>query len=254
MQENDLQARHRKYSSRNNVFFPADTRVEVFSTSCCPPNVVRAVSSIQDFQYSVDKDTVFCHQYFDTHACFDGKTITMTTEYPYDGAVKIDYEGTPTRIALRIPSWCKSYTILKNNLPAEGEITDGYFYLEVNSGDDILLNFDMPIRFLEAHPKIRVDCGKIAVSRGPIVFCIEGVDNDYPLGDIRLDKNAEFKLSKDPALGVHVLDTVGFIRDWDDEVLYGDEVKFKEVPVRLIPYLAFANRGSTDMVIWTMKK
>ena len=152
--------------------------------------------------------------------------------------------------------WCavNSSTILKNKLPAEGKITDGYFYLEVSSGDEILLNFDMPIRFLEAHPKVRVDCGKIAVSRGPIVFCIEAVDNDYPLGDIRLDKNAEFKFSKDPALGVPVLDTVGYIRDWDDDTLYGDEAKLKEVPVRLIPYLAFANRGSTDMIVWTMKK
>lgn len=254
MQENDLQVRRRIYGIKNNIFRPADTRVEVFKTSCCPPNVVRAVSAIQDFQYSTDGSTVFCHQYFETRASFDGKTITMATEYPYDGAVKINYEGKASRFALRIPGWCKDYTILKNGTVANGDIIDGYFYLDIASGDELLVSFDMPIRFLEAHPKIWVDCGKIAVSRGPIIFCIEGVDNDYPVCDVRLDKNADFKLGDDPKLGVPVLDTVGYIRDWDNEVLYGDEAKFKQVPVRLIPYLAFANRGSTDMVIWTMKK
>lgn len=254
MQENDLQARHRKYSSRNNVFFPADTRVEVFNTSCCPPNVVRAVSSIQDFQYSTDGKTVFCHQYFNTRASFDGRVITMTTEYPYDGKVKVSYEGDAAKIAFRIPGWCKDYSILKGGKRAEGELTDGYFYLAVSSGEQIEINLEMPIRFLEAHPKIRVDCGKVAVTRGPLIFCIEGVDNSYPLTDIRLDKNAEFKLVDDPHLGIPTLETLGFIREWNDGELYGDEVSLKEVPIKLIPYLAFANRGSTDMIVWTMKK
>ena len=255
MQENDSVVRGRKFDEKHTVFRPADTRVEVFDCSCCPPNVVRIVSSIQDFQYSESGDTVFMHQYIGTNAKIGEKEISVKTEYPYDGNVDIKYSGKAGTLALRIPAWCKSYTLTVCGRSADAELRDGYAYVSVNDGDEIKLSFDMPIRFVEAHPRVWDDAGRIAVTRGPLVYCLEAKDNEVPLREIRLDRSAEYKSVTDGELGIPVLDTVGFVRQWNDEELYSDEAReLVPVPVRLIPYFAFANRGATDMLIWTLKK
>ncbi|MBE6644677.1 MAG: glycoside hydrolase family 127 protein [Ruminococcaceae bacterium] len=253
MQENDLQVRRRKYGIRQTIFCPADTRVEVFKTSCCPPNVVRTVSSIQDFAYSADADTLFVHQYMESDVDYSGKSISVKTEYPFDERVNISYAGGSGRIALRIPAWCKKYEISKNGKILSPEIKRGYAYIDMRDGDEIKIIFDMPVRFLEANPKIWVDAGRVALCKGPIVYCMEGVDNPYPLSDIRLDKTAEYKSEFDHALGYPVLESYGYIRNWENKALYDEECGVKPVPVRLIPYFAFANRGETDMIIWTLK-
>lgn len=255
MQENDSVVRGRKFDEKHTVFRPADTRVEVFDCSCCPPNVVRIVSSVQDFQYSESGDTVFMHQYIGTNAKIGEKEISVKTEYPYDGNVDIKYSGKAGTLALRIPAWCKSYTLTVCGRSADAELRDGYAYVSVNDGDEIKLSFDMPIRFVEAHPRVWDDAGRIAVTRGPLVYCLEAKDNEVPLREIRLDRSAEYKSVIDGELGIPVLDTVGFVRKWNDEELYSDEAReLVPVPVRLIPYFAFANRGATDMLIWTLKK
>jgi DUF1680 family protein len=256
MQENDMQVRGRKYDEKvHNIFRPADLRVEVFDCSCCPPNVVRTVSSIQDFQYSKSADTVFMHQYIESDASFDGKKISVKTDYPYSDSVNVSYSGEDTVLALRIPGWCRSYKIVLNGKEIAPECVRGYAYVSVADGDKISLNFDMPVRFVESHPKVWEDAGRIAVTKGPIVYCLEGKDNSVPLREIRLDKNAEYKTVVEKELGVPVLDTTGYVRAWNDDDLYADEAEaFEEVAVRLIPYYAFANRGESDLVIWTLKK
>ena len=253
MQENDLQVRRRIYGTKHKIFCPADVRVEVFETSCCPPNVVRTVSSIQDFAYSADSDTVYVHQYIESTARHDEKTINVKTDYPFDGTVNISYEGKEGVLALRIPGWCKNFTVSKNGETIKPDIDLGYAYIKMKSGDSIDLILDMPIRFLEANPKIWVDAGRVALTRGPIVYCMEGVDNPYPLSDIRLDGNSEYKNVFCEEIGYPVLDTMGYIRIWDKKALYDDEASVKAVPVRLIPYFAFANRGETDLIIWALK-
>ena len=254
MQENNLQTRRRAYGTRHKIFFPADTRVEVFDCSCCPPNVVRAISSIQDFAYSADSDSIFFHQYMSSVLNYDGKRIEVKTCYPFDNKINILYSGKCGKLALRIPGWCKSYSILKNGTSVSADVRLGYAYIDVNDADKIALSFDMPVRFFEAHPKVWDDAGKIAVTKGPIVFCAESIDNPYPINDIRLDKDGEYSLEYDASIGYPSLKTTGYIRNWQDTELYGDTASAFPVPVKLIPYFAFANRGECDMLIWMLKK
>ncbi|MCQ2432001.1 MAG: glycoside hydrolase family 127 protein [Clostridia bacterium] len=255
MQENDLQVRRRKYDGRHTIFRPDDQRVEVFGCSCCPPNVVRTVASIADFQYTTDGDTVWMHQYFSSEAVIDGKKITVETGYPYDGAVRITCGGEAGTLALRIPGWCDSYSLMKNGSAVTAEAVKGYIYMTVTDGDILELNLSMPVRFAEANPHVWDDAGRIAVTRGPLVFCLEAVDQpELCLRDIRLSEDAEYRMTTDPMLGVPVLETTGFVRAWDDTILYGRPAKtLTPCPVRLIPYFAFANRGETAMIIWTMQ-
>ena len=164
------------------------------------------------------------------------------------------YNGEPIKLAVRIPGWCKSFGITLNGAPIECEATKGYVYIDVENGDDILLKLDMPVRFIEANPRVWDDAGRIAVARGPIIYCIEGIDNPVNIRDIRLDKNTEFEQMLDSVLSVPVLQTVGYVRDWQTDALHAEAAELKRMPVKLIPYYAFANRGSTDMIIWTMEK
>ena len=253
MQENDRTVKTRKYNSRHTLFTPDDTRVEVFGCSCCPPNVVRTVASIADFQYTADAETVWMHQYFASEAHIGDKTLTVETAYPYDGGVKITYLGGTGRLALRIPGWCREYTLSIGGKIVTPEVKKGYAYLTVSGGDEIMLRMEMPVRFVEAHPLVWDDAGRVAVTRGPLVYCMESCDNAYPLRDIRLSESADWRMVMDEYLGVPVFDTDGCVRHWNDDVLYGDCAALEICRVRLIPYFAFANRGSADMIIWTLK-
>ena len=167
--------RTRHYNARHTLFTPDDTRVEVFGCSCCPPNVVRTIASIADFQYTADADTIWMHQYFSSDAQIDGKTVQVQTAYPYDGSVKITYLGKPGHLALRIPGWCRGYTISVGGKSVTPEIRTGYAYLSVAGGDEIMLRMEMPVRFVEANPRVWDDAGRVAVMRGPLVYCMEGV-------------------------------------------------------------------------------
>ena len=253
MQENDRRVKTRSYNARHNFFTPDDTRVEVFGCSCCPPNVVRTIASIADFQYTADDDTVWMHQYFASEARIGDKTITVETAYPYDGGVKISYLGSSGKLALRIPGWCRDYTLTVGGKVVTPEVRRGYAYLSVNGGDEIMMRMEMPVRFVEAHPLVWDDAGRVAVTRGPLVYCLEGCDNDVPLRDVRLSESADWRMVMDEALGIPVLDTDGCVRHWNDNLLYGDCAALQICRVRLIPYFAFANRGSTDMIIWVLK-
>ena len=112
----------------------------------------------------------------------------------------------------------------------------------------------MPPRFLEANPRVWEDSGKVALMRGPLVYCLEGVDNPYTLSDIRLSKDCEYTVELDSQLGFPVLSAKGFVRKWNEDELYAEEKAEMQVPVRLIPYFTFANRGATDLIIWTRKQ
>ena len=254
MQENDCKVRRREFSGAHREFCPADERVEVFSCSCCPPNVVRFIASIADFMYGVSGDTVWVHQYISSTSEFDGRRIAVRTAYPYDGTVNISYSGVPGKLALRIPGWATGWSLEIGGKPASGELRKGYLYVGVNGGDEIKLRIPMPVRFIEANPEVWDDAGRVAVARGPIVFCLEGKDNGRLLRDIRLDPRGSYSFRTDAELGVPVLRTTGYSRYWNGERLYGAPAPLVSREVTLIPYFAMANRGETDMIIWVLPK
>lgn len=236
-------------------WFPDTQRVEVFSCSCCPPNVVRAIASVADFAYTTDGDTVWCHQYFGSEADFGGRTLRMTTEYPYDGTVRLECKGKPGRLALRIPGWCNAYTCTVNGEPRNEKPENGYLYLPLSGQDDVLLKLEMPVREVEARPEVWEDDGRICVTRGPLVYGMEGIDNEGPsLHDIRLPEASAFRIETDEQLKVPVLTAPAKRRVWHSERLYDTASSLEDCSVRMIPYFAFANRGETDLVLWSLKQ
>lgn len=248
----DLSKRNIKYWRGEKVRLPITQRVEVFDCSCCPPNVARFVESIGKYIYSYDGDTVYVHQFMqsDTDIDMNGGTVHVSqiTNYPSDGGVTVCVGGAPVKLAVRIPSWCRDFSVeakLAENLGTSG----GYMLFDCRDGAKIELYFDMSPVIVSADPSVHEDSGKVAVMRGPVVYCAEGVDN----GDIfSLSLSSELNAEPvDLGFGIPALDVDG-TRISGSGALYApaDEMKHEPTRIRLIPYFAFANRGESDMQVW----
>jgi len=243
--EIDLVGKNQPTENRHRPFYPLTRRVEVFSCSCCPPNVTRMTELTGELAYSYNDTTVWVHHFVSSRADLNGKGLTAETDYPTNGKVRFTVKGSYT-LALRLPSWCERFTL---NHSYE-EKADGYLYLSVNDGDVIEYNMAMPVRFTQSNPKVRQHANRLAIEKGPLVFCAEGVDNPLPLRGLMIDLNGNIEITRDETLGTEKLILDGFVRPAGDE-LYApfsrEKIKQK---IALIPYYAYANREECDMLIW----
>lgn len=231
------------------IHFPLSRRQEVFGCSCCPPNVTRFIPAIADLIYTVsdDDNTVFVHQFMEsaTELTVGGKCVKLSqkTAYPLDGRIEIYFEGEGSiRLAVRVPGWCENY---------ESETDNGYAYFDVSSGDSVTLDFDMTPYVVESDPRVEHNCGKVALMRGPVLYCMEGVDNGDSLRDIIVDVS-EFAEENDDDLGVLAITCKGRRRaPFEGRELYCRVVrKYESTTVKFIPYFAFANRAECEMLVW----
>ncbi len=237
--EIDLDFNHvNKYNPRHDRF-PKTERVEVFTCSCCPPNILRFIASISGYVLSESDDTIFVNQYMSS----ESDELDVITRYPADGNVLIKRKKKSKALAVRIPSWCRSFEI-----SAEYELKNGYAFIK-SCEDEIKITFDMPIRLVSANRRCHENAGRAAVMRGPVVYCAEGIDNFKDMQAAVIDKSAKFYLC-DSEFFVPSIKTEVKLPKCD--ALYSDleDVEYDSVSLKLIPYFAYANRGSSDMQIW----
>ncbi len=250
----------------NSLRLPITQRVEVFDCSCCPPNIVRFVPSIANLLYGDDGETLYVHQYMQSKTEIEraGKrfTVAQRTLYPENGKVKISVNGCDTRLAVRIPGWCERSEVKIALRSSDGAIRNcenvriekGYAYFDLKDGDTLILDFKMKVKLMRARPEVTFNNGRCAVMRGPIVYCMEGVDNGEHIRDIRIDRKSRFVYGRHEGLGVPMLTTKAYRTKVDAETpLYaevGKQGEYVEVEAKLIPYYAFANRGVTEMQVW----
>lgn len=166
-------------------------------------------------------------------------------------------------VAVRIPGWCSGKAEIKINGKEleQMELEKGYAYIERKwkAGDKIELLFPMDVVKMEGNPRIVEDAGRIALMRGPLVYCLEGQDNEAPLFDLTLGmRDEEFCLERREVLGYSLVFIKGKgmareEKEWKD-ALYRpvgkDRKDWKEVEFTAIPYFAWANRGVNDMTVW----
>lgn len=235
-------------STNTKERFPITQRLEVFGCSCCPPNIVRFIPSIADLMYSFDDETIYVHQYMNSETEYDNIHITQTTDYPKDGKIIINCIAPQKQIAIRIPSWCHDFKI-----NAHYTMRNGYAYIAASGEKEIDILFDMPVVCIKSNKRVHENSGRIAVMRGPVLYCAEGVDNGEDLAGVAIDISSEFKQEECdfilPSLSVCAY------REKDSGELYeiaGDD--YEKFTLKLIPYYAFANRGETEMVVWFLRK
>ncbi len=238
------------------------TRKAWYEVPCCPSNVSRTWADLGKYLYSHDKGNIWVHQYVNSEAAFEkygGVKLKVETGLPWQGHVRIELESNEERefsLHLRIPSWASGIAVRINseeqtNTPAgasTGEMEptgSGYDPRKSNfwtiqrtwhAGDVVEIFFDMAIQAHHAHPKVKGRENKVAVSQGPIVFCLESVDN--PNVDI-------FNVQ---------LDLESLESYYDSNLLGGTSVITAESkhsqPLKLIPYHLWANRGPSQMTVW----
>lgn len=242
---------------------PLTQRKEIFGCSCCPPNISRFIASIGDFLYTYNSCTIFVHHYMPstTVSDIDGKKteIIQRTNYPSEGNVSIVIKGKNSgSIALRIPGWCKKYGIEINGTKADVTIKKGYAYLNIGSQEvnNIEVKFEIKPQLIEASPNVQENSGRVALQRGPVVYCLEAVDNGNLLKDVRISPDANFEVIEDSYFGLPVIRTVGHRRDicsFGSDLYRPVYENLIEVGLKFIPYFGFANRGESEMVLWVLK-
>ena len=244
---NPLEIDRKKY--KRSTYQPICERVKVFECSCCPPNIVRMLASIPRYMYTVDGSTIYCNQFAESETKFeiDGKeaVLTQATDYPRSGKIRFDYKGEPITLCVRIPDWCVEY---------KGETENGFARFELTDGDSVMIDLPMEVHFIEANPYVQDDSGRYAVQRGPVVYCMEEIDNGENLRDITLFENGKVRIVNEDNIPAPVI-YIDAQRRPESTKLYS--IKSNErIPftAHLIPYFAFANREASDMLVWTMVK
>ncbi|HEY4061087.1 MAG TPA: glycoside hydrolase family 127 protein [Puia sp.] len=243
-------------------------------SNCCPPNLARTIAEVADYAYCVNAKGIWVNLYggntLATHLpdaagpAPSPLRLTQQTEYPWDGKVVLSVKEAPSKafsIFLRIPGWCKGAKLVVNGQPQPRSLTPGT-YAEVNrhwkAGDQVTLDLPMPAVLVEANPLVEETRGQVAVRRGPVVYCLESPD--YPPTRSIFDIALPVQINLHPVamkIGNHSLmaleGTAKLLPAIAAKKLY-EEVPKKpaiDIPVRLIPYYAWANRGASDMTVWT---
>ncbi len=265
------------YCYRNPLAFDPTTgdviRNTWYDTTCCPPNLERTLASLPGYVYSTSKEGLYVHLYdsnqLDWHL-EDGTPLKLTqqTQYPWQGNVHLTV--TPARateftLFLRIPGWSQSNTVTVNGQPTAGAQPGQYLPVrrQWHPGDTVELAFDMTPQILRANPAVTEDIGKVAIQRGPIVFCMEGLDQQaHPaainLAAFRAHTSTQTTTARfDPNLlnGVIVLEHPGSISPITEQAALYEPATASPQPgtdttLRLIPYYAWANRSPTAMQVW----
>lgn len=232
---------------------------------CCPPNIGRLVASLGQYVCSSGAGEVAVHLYIagQIRLAVGGVDVTLRqiTRYPWEGEVRLRIE--PDRavefaLRLRVPGWCKTASLTINGAAVDlAALMDrGYAHVARvwQGGDEVCLSLAMPAERIYANPEVAADVGGVALKRGPVVYCLEGADNDIPLHRVALPKASPIEAGFEGGLlsGVVVLsaDAVA-ISPWLDEALYRTDPPATE-PIRLraVPYSFWSNRESEDMSVW----
>lgn len=237
-----------------------------FGCACCPPNVARLIASLGQYAYGATEDTAYVHLYVggetDIRVAGQDVKLHVTSDYPWDGRISIKVTGVQGhrfRLAVRVPGWSPDSRLMVNGQEhaIEELIADGYAYIdrEWQDGDEVVLELDMSACRVYAHPSVRADAGKVAIMRGPLVYCVEEADNGAPITSLMLPADAELKARFDEQLlgGCTIIEADGWREDSEawGEALYRTAAK-KRQPAKLtfIPYYLWANRSEGEMAVW----
>lgn len=245
-----------------------------FGCACCPSNVCRFIPSLPGYVYAVKDDNVYVNLYLSNEADIKvgRKTVKIrqTTDYPWDGEINIEVlKNTVGNFALklRIPGWVRgevvpsdlyryadgkrlSYTVTVNGEAVSTRLEDGYFTIarKWKKGDKINLRMDMEPRVVKANAKVEADKGRIAVERGPVVYCAEWPDNDFDVLSVLTGRQPQFSVRQAPdkLYGINEIvtpvQTLAYTTDGRIEVT--------DRELTLIPYYAWAHRGAGRMAVW----
>lgn len=236
-----------------------------YACACCPSNLTRLIASLDRYIGSALGGAAHVHLYVSGTIELPTEAgpfrLEQSTAYPYEGTVRIAVRNAPTAetpLRLRIPGWCADWRCNVNGAPWAGSPRKGYLEIrrQWSARDQVELVLDMPVRLLRSHPRIRSTAGKVCISRGPLIYCLEEADNGPLLHELRVSEPTEWSTRWEPGLlgGTMVIRGAATRVDessWDEPALYST-ASTASVPARIlaVPYALWANRGEGEMLVW----
>ncbi|GHT21027.1 hypothetical protein FACS189430_00420 [Bacteroidia bacterium] len=244
-----------------------------FDSSCCPSNVSRFIPSLPGYVYAVNNSDVYVNLFMGNTAelTVNGKKVSLTqsTDYPWAGDIHIKVSPRSKQqftLKVRVPGWVQgqplpsdlysyadgkqmNYAVTVNGAKVDSKLDKGYFAIsrQWKKGDVVEVHFDMEPRVVKANDKVEADRGKIAIERGPLVYCAEWADNEFDIFAISLSRNPVLKADKTDLLnGVYQIKSDAQALSYDTN----GRLQIKDVSLKLIPYYAWNHRGSGNMAVW----
>jgi Uncharacterized protein conserved in bacteria len=245
-------------------------RQKWFGCSCCPPNVARLLSSLNDYIYTVSaaSNTIYTHLFIGSVGEFELAAGTVVvkqqSQLPWKGHVRFEFAEVPDSaftFALRIPSWCGGKAVLTiNGNPAEYKVENGYALVNRNwqQGDMAEWEPAVEAQLTAAHPEIRANAGKVAIERGPLVYCLEETDNGSPLAAVSIVTSSDLNAHFDNQLlgGAVVIEAEGRVDEqasWQEDTPYrpyAQQQAARPIQLKAVPYYLWGNREKGEMTVW----
>jgi uncharacterized protein len=254
-------------------------RREWFGTACCPANIARLVSSLGDYIYGFSDKGIWVNLYIGSNTIAKiGKAevpLNMETNYPWDGKIKITFNPkSKSKFAmnLRIPGWAQgeavpgdlfvfedktktNFTISVNGKPVSYKMENGYAVVEREwrKGDVVDFNLPMEVKRIVSRPEVKQDVDRVALQRGPLVYCVEGADNNNQAWNLILPDQATFQTTyrKDLLEGITTIQFDAPTVQISDD---GQSVRTEVKKITAIPYYSWCNRGQNQMQVWLPRK
>jgi uncharacterized protein len=268
------------YCYRNPLAFDPSTGDKIrnpwYDVTCCPPNLERTFGSLPGYFYSTSRDGLYVHFYDDSELNWHlenglGLKLTQKTNYPWDGEVHITVspaEASEFTVYVRIPGWTNQAQVKVNNTTISGARPGEYLPLRRrwSPGDTIHLQFEVVPQVIEANPRVADDSGRVAIQRGPLIYCLEEIDqpNGVSLTNVAVNpgrhpaEQFQPEFRSDLLGGMIVLHHNGAVYESgaSEQSLYfpyaGETSKPRRVPLTFIPYYAWANRQASFMQVWNL--
>jgi len=240
------------------------TRWDWHTCPCCTMNVSRLVASVGGYFVSHSDDAIAFNLYggISTTVPLKSGKVALKEEsnYPWSGDITISVDPeTPARfpIKVRIPGWAKSWSVKVNGETVSGKPDRGYLTIDRDwkKGDSIALDLPMPAERSYANPNVQMDVGRVALRRGPLVYCLEEVDNGGPVQRLKLPRQAELKSTTRADLFDGIVTITAPARalvedDWKDTLYRTAPPAEGPATLTAVPYFLWANRGEGSMLVW----
>ncbi len=244
-----------------------------FGCACCPSNICRFIPSVPSYIYAVKGREVYVNLYMGNASVISVENrkieLEQSTAYPYSGEIAITLKKGSGSYALklRIPGWTRNevmplqlyqyaddlnpqYKVTLNGQQVAGTLEKGYLTIDRRwkKGDVVCVRFEMPVRMVKSDEKVLADKGRIAIERGPLVYCAEGVDNKVDIQSMILNASQTFTVAYDSTVlgGLPVIKTAVQALRYDKN----HKLAISNQELQMIPYFAWAHRGAGQMAVW----
>ena len=237
-------------------------RQKWFGVACCPPNIARTLASLGQYIYAKSEDRLYINLFvasqMTTQVSGSEVKVELKTRFPFENSYILKVKNVPAdgmKLALRIPAYAEKYCITADGQKVKYQFEKGYALLALSTDVELKVNFAAPARFVRANPAVHADCGKLALVKGPLVYCLEETDNGKNLAALYVEGKAEIHEETSEWFGgCTILNFRGKRmeeKQWNENELYGTHpVTLKDVELKAVPYAYWNNRGQGEMTVW----